>query len=275
MQFFLCLLILSVSANSQNTTTAQTQTKTGDIKTTESCSPVNLNTTGPITIRCNTYGLTAKQIQEQREQYTNVLNAIRQSGLKEDQILDVVKRILVDLKSVSDNMRNLSDGELLIFFISGAERGDAHAWDMLYILMQDETKSQGVRDEAQKEYLRVIKKYENTKYVRELIPDLKWQPGEDELIWCLDNGNERLRRQALDTADEKFAKKFLDAIIEVAMYDSSLDVRFAAYQQFLKVTGQDSRNYAFPDKDGFSKWWYDNRSKYVDVSRMVHHFKYR
>jgi hypothetical protein len=244
--------------------TPQSSIKTGTIATSGGCSPVLVQPNQPITIQCSIGGLTPQQIKEQRQQYAEILNSVRTSGLKLDQILELEKQIVSNQTAVTTNLQRQGDFDMIQSFINGAERGEGQSFDMLGVMLMMSNLPKVLHDEADKEYFRVIHKYQNEKYVRQLLPNLTAHPSDESLIWCLENKDETLRRQAIDTADVRFITKNIDAIFQVMISDSSLMVRDAAYRRFLESVGQPAeRFFLFPDKESLETWWGENRNHLV------------
>lgn len=75
---------------------------TGNIQTHGACSPVIVAPEKSITIECATVGLTPSEAKEQAKQYATILNSVRESGLKEDQILELVRQIARRITQISD-----------------------------------------------------------------------------------------------------------------------------------------------------------------------------
>ena len=67
----------------------------------------------PITIECNTVGLSQDEIQKQAQQYAAILSSVRESGLKEDQILQLEQQIAqgVDQISQATKSRTISEAQ--------------------------------------------------------------------------------------------------------------------------------------------------------------------
>ena len=76
--------------------------QTGDIRTIGACSPVLVGPAKPITIECNTVGLSKDEIKNQAQQYAAILSSVRESGLKEDQILNLVRQIALGVNRISE-----------------------------------------------------------------------------------------------------------------------------------------------------------------------------
>jgi hypothetical protein len=87
--------------------------QTGNIKTNGACSPVLVAPAKPITIECNTVGLTEEEIAKERQQYADILSGVRQSGLKEDQILQLEQEIANSVNRISEasKRRAITEGQ--------------------------------------------------------------------------------------------------------------------------------------------------------------------
>lgn len=88
-----------------------TSIQTGNIRTGGACSPVLVNPSKPITIECNTVGLSQDEIKKQAQLYAAILSSVRVSGLKEDQILQLVQQIAQGMDQISQATKPRSISE--------------------------------------------------------------------------------------------------------------------------------------------------------------------
>jgi hypothetical protein len=251
--------------------------QTGSITVGGTCNPVIIDPKQPITIVCDSKGLTLQQIEAQRKEYAQILTSVRLSGLKLDQVLELEKQILANQKSTSESVELQSQFEEVQSFINGAERGEGQSFDGLRLVMYMENASQELRESARKEYFRVIKKYSDEEYIRHPLPGYpKIKLPDSELIHLIGDEDEKLRRQALDSADVAFIRRYLDAVFLLLGHDSSLTVRDAAFHRFAEATGVNPEQFfLFPDTDAIETWWAHNRRRFVAEDSVMFWFRPR